>query len=64
MRRSSERELLAVHVLHREEGVPVDLVDVVDAADVRMRDLPRHPHFAVQLHQPRGIVIDLRRAGT
>ena len=53
-------ELLAVDVLHREEGVAVDLVDVVDAADVRMRHLPRHPHFAVQLHQPRGIVVDFR----
>ena len=42
MRRSSEREILAVDVLHRQEGVPFELVDVVDAADVRMRNLPRH----------------------
>ena len=58
------REILAVDVLHREERVPVDLVDVVDAADVRVRDLPRHPHFGVQLRQPRGIAVDVRRAGT
>ena len=55
------RQVLAVHVLHRQEGVAVDFVDVVDAADVRMRDLPRHPHFVVELHQPRRIAIELRR---
>ena len=53
-------EVLAVHVLHRQERVAVDLVDVVDAADVRVRDLPRHPDFGVQLRQPRRIAIDLR----
>ncbi len=53
-------ELLAVHVLHREKGVAVDLVDVVDTADVRMRHLAGHPHFAVQLHQAGGIAIDFR----
>ena len=51
-------ELLAVDELHREERVALDFVDVVDAADVRMRHLPRHPHFVVELHQPRGIAID------
>ena len=54
-------EVLAVHVLHRQEGVPFDLVDVVDAADVRVRDLPRHPHFGVELRQTGRIAIDLRR---
>ena len=52
------RQILAVHVLHREERVPVDFVDVVDAADVRVRHLPRHAHFGVQLCQAGGIVID------
>ena len=33
-------EILAVDVLHRQEVAPVDVADVVDAADVRMRDLP------------------------
>jgi hypothetical protein len=28
------------------------------AADVGVRDLARHPHFGVQLHQSRGIAID------
>ena len=64
MRRSSDDEILAVDVLHREERAAVDLVDVVDAADVGVRDLPRHPHFGVELRQARGIAIDVRRAGT
>ena len=33
MRRSERREVLAVHVLHGEEGLAVHLADVVDAAD-------------------------------
>ena len=36
------RQVLAVHVFHREERVPFELADVVDAADVGMRHLPRH----------------------
>ena len=52
------REILAVDVLHRQERVALDFVDVVDAADVRMRHLPRHPHFGVELREPRGIAID------
>ena len=55
------RQFLAVHVFHREECVAVDLVDVVYAADVRVRDLPCHPHLVVELHQARRIVIEVRR---
>ena len=55
------RQLLAVHELHRQEGVTVNLVDVVDAADVGVRDLPRHAHFVVELHQAGRIAIELRR---
>ena len=58
------REILAVDVLHRQERAAVDLVDVVDAADVRVRDLPRHAHFGVELRQARGIAIDVGAAGT
>ena len=54
-------EVLAVHVLHRQESVALDLVYVVDAADVRMRDLPRHPHLGVQLGEPRGVAVDVGR---
>ena len=58
------REILAVHVFHREERVALEFADVVDAADVRVRHLPRHPHFGVELRQARGIAIDRLRAGT
>ncbi len=40
------REVFAVHELHGQEVVAVDLVDVVDATHVRMRDLPRRRHLA------------------
>ena len=49
------RQILAVDVLHREEELAVELADVVDAADVRVRDLPRRPHFVVELREPHGI---------
>ena len=51
------RQILAVDVLHRQERVAFELADVVDAADVRMRHLPRHPHFGVELREARGIAI-------
>ena len=45
------REVLAVHVLHREEVAAFDLADVVDAADVRVRDLPREPDLGVEARE-------------
>ena len=45
------RQVLAVHVLHREEVAAFDLADVVDAADVRVRDLPREPHLGVEARE-------------
>ena len=53
------RQILAVDVLHRQERVTLELADVVDAAHVGVRHLPRHPDFGVELHQPRGIPVDL-----
>jgi len=55
------RKVLPVHVLHREESVPLDFVDVVHPADVWMRDLPGHPDFGVQLGQPCRVTIHFRR---
>ena len=55
------RQVLAVHVLHREEQLAVDLADVVDAADVRVRHLPRGAHLVVELREPRRIVRERRR---
>ncbi len=54
-------EILAVDVLHREEVLPVDVADVVDAAHVRMRDLPGEPDFLMEAGQPVGAVHDLPR---
>ena len=52
------REILAVDVLHREERVSLVFTGVVDAADVRVRDLARHAHLGVQLRQPRRVDVD------
>ncbi len=51
------RQVLAIDVFHREKRVAFELADVVDAADVRMRHLARHPHFRVQLRQPHWVAI-------
>ena len=64
MRRSRIDEILAVHVLHRDEQLPVELADVVDAADVRVRHLPRRPHFVVELREPHRRPATDRPAGT
>ena len=52
------REILAVDVLHRQERVAFELADVVHAAHVGMRDLPRHADFRMELRQPRRIAIE------
>jgi hypothetical protein len=42
------RQVLAVDILHGHEMRAFEIDDVVDAADVRMRDLPAEAHFIVQ----------------
>ena len=54
MRREQRREILAADVLHRQERLAVGLADVVDAADVGMRDLPRDADLAAKARQPVG----------
>ena len=57
MRRSSDDEILAVDVLHREEQQAVGLADVVDAADVAdARPGARVAHFVVELREARRVV--------
>lgn len=55
-------EVLTVDVFHRDEelcsGACLDLADVVHAAHVRMRDLPRHAHFVVKLGELVGVGAD------
>ncbi len=57
------RQILAVHVLHRQDRLPVHFADVVHAADVRMRHLPRRPHFVVELRQLLRIALAILAAG-
>ena len=49
------REIFAVDVLHREEAAAVRLAEVVEPADVLVRDLSRDPKLVVKLRE-RGIV--------
>ena len=58
------RQILAVHVLHREERVAVGFADVVDAADVRVRDLAREANLVVELREARRIALERVAAGT
>ncbi len=47
-------EVLAVHILHRNERGALSLSNVVNAAHVRMRDLPSDGNLAMKpLQQPR-----------
>ena len=48
------REILAVDVLHRQEVLAAGFGNVVHAAHVRMRDLPRQPDFLMEACQPVG----------
>ena len=54
------REVLALDVLHREERLAVGLADVVDAADVGMRHLPRDAHLVPESRQPTRLVASHR----
>ena len=47
-------EILTIDELHRDEELPVDLGDVVQAADIRMRDLSADAHFFVKA---RGVAV-------
>ena len=55
MRRSSDGEVFAVHVLHRQEPAAVGVAEVVQAADVLVRDLARDAQLVVELRPARGI---------
>ena len=52
------REIFAVDVLHREKMTAVRDADVVHAADVRMRHLPRRPDLAVEARQTRRVHLE------
>ena len=50
------REIFAVDVLHRDERTATPLGDVVNPADIRMRDLARGPRLVAQSRRERGII--------
>ena len=52
------RQIFPIDVLHRQEDAIVRFTDVVDAANVAMRDLARGANFVVELRQPRRILRD------
>src|SRR5438445_431879 len=49
------RQVLAIDKLHGDERLAIDVANIVNAAYVRMRDLPRDPHLVVEARQHRGI---------
>ena len=51
-------EVLAVHELHGQEEVALRFPHVVDAADRRVRDLPGHPHLAVEAREPLAVRVE------
>ena len=55
------RKVLAVDVLHGEKVLAIDLADVVNAANIGMRDLAGVTHFSMKPGESRGII--LQRGG-
>jgi hypothetical protein len=53
------RQIFAVDVFHRQEGLAVHFVDVVDPADVGVRHHTGHADLGVELGQARGVGIDV-----
>ena len=50
--RDRSREILAFDVLHRKKQMTLGIADVIDAAYVRMRDLPRDADLAMKGVEP------------
>src|SRR3954470_23728941 len=48
IRVSRDARALSIDIFHGDERSAIDFADVEDAADVRMRDQPGDPHFAVE----------------
>ena len=53
-------QILAVHQLHRKKQLPVAFPDIVNAANIRVRYLPRHAHFGIELAPPTGALQPVR----
>jgi hypothetical protein len=53
------REIFAADVLHREIEETGDFTDVVDATDIRVRDLARDSNLVVKLSEASGIPLQI-----
>jgi len=53
-------QVLAVHVLHRQETLPAGFPHVVDATDAGVRDLTREPHLVEEARQAVLAALDSR----
>ena len=58
MRRSNDAQVLAVDVLHGEKVLAVHLTDVVNATDIRVRNLAGIPHLSMKPGESRGIILE------
>src|SRR5206468_1046676 len=45
------RQFFALDEFHRKKMAAIDFADVVNAADVLVRNLPRHAHFAMKARE-------------
>src|SRR5690349_22965588 len=55
------RKVLSIHVLHGQEGDTIGFSQVVNAANIRMRNLACNPHFTAKSAQ--GIFVSGERSG-
>jgi hypothetical protein len=52
------REILAVDVLHGEKVLPVHLADVVNATDIRVRNLAGITYLSMKSFESRRVVLE------
>ena len=57
-------QVFAIHVLHRQVRLAVDFAEIVNAADIGVRDLARDADFVVEARQSGWIARRPLRAGT
>ena len=53
-------EVFPVHVLHGDEVVPLELADVVDAADIGVRHLASDPDLSQEPLKAVGVALEIR----
>ena len=58
------RQGLAFHQFHDQEPLAVDLLEAVDAGDVRVGQRCQHPRLTLEARQPLGILRETRPAAS